>query len=144
MEQLNEKLALVATIDPDSYAANTYYTDAIDMAYWERVMFTIVVGDMASGATVDFSVVEGTTTSPTTAMDPAKAITQLTQAGTDADKQAIVEVSAEEMDPANRYLRGKLVVGTDACDVAVVAHATGRFHPASAFDLASVDEIVTP
>jgi len=144
MEQLNEQLALVATIDPDSYAAETYYTDAIDMKYWERVAFTVLVGDMATGATVDFSIVEGTTTTPTTAMDPAKAITQLTQAGTDADKQAIVEVAAAEMDPANRYIRGKLVVGTDACDVAVVAHATGRFHPASAFDLASVDEIVTP
>lgn len=142
MEMLTEQLALVAAIDPDSYAANTYYTDAIDMKYWERVVFVVSVGDMASTATVDFSVVEGTTTTPTTAMDPAKAITQLTQAGTDADKQALVEVRAEEMDPANRYIRGKLVVGTNACDVSVVALADGWHKPASDFDLASVDEIV--
>ena len=142
-EQMSEKLAVVATIDPDSYSANTYYTDAIDMRVFRRAMFVVAVGDMASGATVDFSVVEGTTTSPTTAMSPAKAITQLTQASTDGDKQAVVEVAAEEMNPANRYIRGKLVVATDACDVAVIGLATiGRYKPENAYDLASVDEIV--
>lgn len=143
MEQLNEQLALVATIDPDSYSANTYYTDAIDMRYWRRAIFIVAVGDMASGATVDFSLVEGTTTSPTTAFSPAKAITQLTQASTDADKQAIIELDVEDMDPANRYVRGKLVTATDASDVCVIALAGGaRYEPASDFDLASVDEIV--
>ena len=142
MECISERLALVAGIDPDSYAANTYYTDAIDMKYWERVLFVVSVGDMAATATVDFSVVEGTTTSPTTAFGTAKAITQLTKAGTNNDKRALLEVRAEEMDPDNRYIRGKLVVGTDACDVCVVALAEGWHRPASDFDLASVDEIV--
>jgi len=142
MEMLTEKLALVAAIDPDSYTANTYYTDAIDMKYWERVVFVVAVGDMAATATVDFSAVEGTTTTPTTAFATAKEITQLTGAGTDDDKQALLEIRAEEMDPANRYVRGKLVTATDASDVCVVALAEGWHKPASDFDLASVDEIV--
>lgn len=141
MRMITEQLAVVAALDPDSYSADTYYTDAVDMRYWERVAFIVNVGDMASSATVDFSVVEGTTTSPTTAIT-GKSITQLTQAGTDNDKQAVIEVRAEEMDPANRYLRGKVTVGTGACDVSVVAVAEGWHKPAYDYDLASVDEIV--
>lgn len=141
MEMLTEKLALVAAIDPDSYSAGTQYTDAIDMKYWERVVFVIAVGDMGTNGTIDFSVCEGTTTTPTTAIT-GKSITQLTQTGTDNDKQVLVEVRAEEMDPANRYIRGKLVVGTAASDVCVVALATGWHKPASDLDLSSVDEII--
>jgi hypothetical protein len=138
---ISEQLAVVAALDPDSYSADTYYTDAVDMKYWERVMFILNVGDMASTATVDFGVVEGSTTSPTTAIT-GKSITQLTQAGTGNDKQAVIEVRAEEMDPDNRYVRGKVTVGVGACDVSVVAIAEGWHKPASDFDLASVDEIV--
>ncbi len=142
-ERLSEKLALVATVDPDSYSANTYYTDDIDVRLFRRVMFVVAVGDMATGATVDFSVVEGASASPTTAMSPAKAITQLTKAGTDNDKQAIVEVMAEECAVGTRYIRGKLVTATDASDVCVIALAdVGRYKPENGYDLASVDEIV--
>ena len=143
-EQLSEKLAVVATIDPVSATANTYYTDAIDMKYWRRVMFVVQVGVMASTGTLDFSIVEGTTTSPTAAMVPAKGITQLTAASTDDAKQVIVEVAAEELAAGNRYIRGKLVTATAASLVSVVALAdVGRYKPENGYDLASVDEIVT-
>lgn len=143
-EKLSEKLAVVATIDPVSQSANTVYTDAIDMRYWRRVIFILSVGVMATNSTVDFSVVEGTTTSPTTAMSPAKAITQLTQASTDDAKQVVVEVAAEEMAAGNRYIRGKLVVAAAASLVSVVGIAdVGRYKPENGYDLASVDEIVT-
>jgi len=141
MRMISERTAVVAALDPDSYAANTYYTDAVDMKYWERVMFVFSVGDMASSATVNCSVVEGSTSSPTAAIS-GKAATQLTQAGTDNDKQVVIEVRAEEMDPDNRYLRGKVIVGTDACDVCCVAIAEGWHEPAYDLDLASVDEII--
>ncbi len=141
MEMINERLAVVAALDPDSYAPNTYYTDAIDMRYWERVMFVMNVGDMGSSATIDFSVVEGSTSSPTTAIS-GKSATRLTQASTDGDKQVIIEVRAEEMDPDSRYLRGKVIIATEACDVSVVAVAEGWHRPAYDFDLSSVDEIV--
>jgi len=141
MEMLSEQLALVATIDPVSQGAGTVYTDAIDMAYWERVLFVLSVGVMGSSSTVDFGVCEGATTSPTTAIG-GKSITQLTDASTDDNKQVIVEVRADELDPANRYVRGKLTVGTAASLVSVVALASGYHKPASDYDLASVDEIV--
>lgn len=141
MEMLTEKLALVATIDPVSQAPGTVYTDAIDMRYWERVVFVVSVGALGASATVDFDVCEGTTTSPTTSIT-GKSITQLTKASTDSNKQALVEVRAEELDPANRYIRGKLTVGTAASLVSVVALGTGYHKPASDYDLASVDEIV--
>jgi len=141
MEMLSEQLALVATIDPVSQGAGTVYTDAIDMSCWERVLFVLSVGVMGSSSTVDFGVCEGATTSPTTVIS-GKSITQLTDASTDDNKQVIVEVRADELDPANRYVRGKLTVGTAASLVSVVALGTGYHKPASDYDLASVDEIV--
>lgn len=142
-EQLSEKLALVATIDPVSQDAGTAYTDDIDMKYWRRVMFIVQLGVMASNSTVDFSVVEGASASPTTAMSPAKGITQLTEAGTDDAKQAIIEVAVEELAAGSRYIRGKLTVGTAASLVSVVAlGSVGRYKPENGYDLSSVDEIV--
>lgn len=142
-ERLSEKLAIVATIDPASKTANTYYTDDIDMKYWRRVIFILTLGAMTTNSTVDFSVVEGASASPTTAMSPAKGITQLTAASTDDNKQVVVEVAVEELAAGSRYIRGKLVVGTAATIVGVIALAdVGRYKPESAFDLASVDEIV--
>lgn len=142
--RLSEQLAVVATIDPDEYSAGATNTDIIDMRYHRRVIFVVMVGTLGTNATVDFKVQEGAASDMSDAADlSGKAITQLTQAGTDADKQAIVEVAAEEMTSGDRYLRGTLTVATAACDAGVIAVADcARYLPASDYDLASVDEIV--
>lgn len=140
-----EEVAVVGVIDPDAYTANTYLTAAIDMMMWDRVMFIVQVGTMASTSTVDFSVTQSDASGGTyAAMSPAKAITQLTEAGTDSDKQVIVNVRADELTEGNRYIKGSLVVATAASDAGVIAIGFGRRHaPASDYDLSSVDEIVT-
>lgn len=143
--RISDHSAIVGCIDPDAYTANTYSTDVIDMQLWDKVVFYVQVGTMASTSTVDFSVKGDTASggSYATAVT-GKAITQLTEAGTDSDKQAIVEVTQAEVAAQGlRYIRGDLVVAAAASDAGVLAVAFGpNYAPASENDLASVDEIV--
>ena len=143
-ERLSEQLAIVATIDPDAYAASTVLTDAIDMSKFRRVMFIVMAGTLGASATLDFKVTECATSGGTYSDLSGKSITQLTQAGSDDDKQVIVEVAAEEMGSGKRYLKGSLTIGTATSDAGVIALAdVGRYKPESGSDLASVDEIVS-
>jgi hypothetical protein len=142
---LSEQLAVAATIDPANVSPSTVPTDVIDLSRARRVLFIIAVGALGTSATVDF-VVKGDTTSggSFTTTVTGKTIAQLTKAGSDDNKQVVVEVSAGEAAVQGfRYVRGSLTVGTAASQVCVIA-LTGdlRYSPASEFDLASVDEIV--
>lgn len=146
--RLSQALAVVSCIDPDAYTTGAVTGDIIDMSKHKRVMFIVMAGTLGSSATLDFSVkadydssMGGTATAIT-----GKSITQLTQAGTDSDKQAIVEVTAEEVAATvvgGRYIQGTMTVGVATSDCGVVTLADhSRYAPASALDLASVDEIV--
>jgi len=142
-ERLSEQLAIVSCIDPDAYTAATVTGDEIDMRYFRRVIFIVMAGTLGSSATIDFKVTECASSGGSFTDLSGKAITQLTDAGTDDDKQAIVEVAAEEMGAGMRYLKGSLTVGTATSDVGVIALADcARYKPANAYDLSSVDEIV--
>lgn len=147
MEKLiSEALSIVGTVDPDAYATGTQLTDAIDMSVNRRVMFIVTVGDLGTAATIDFYVMECATSGGTYTRLTGKNITQLTKTGTDGDKQAIVNVSSEELTSGMRYLKGSMRVGTAASDAAVIALGDPIYSDAvtsTAYgDLASVDEIV--
>ena len=140
----SERVAIAGAIDPDAYTANATYgklTDAIDMSKWGRVAFIVMVGDVEDTGTVDFKVTECATSGGTYTDLSGKAITQLTT--DDDDKQAVVEVSCDELGSGARYLKGALKTATAASDAAVIALGLdAREEPASDNDLASVDEIV--
>lgn len=142
--KLNERFAIVATVDPGSKTAAAYNTDWVAMQDIRRVNFIVMTGTLGSSATVDFKLQEATDSSGTSAADiSGKSITQLTQAGTDDNKQATVEVNASELSTGFTHVRGVLTVGTATSSVAVIALGGAvRFKPASDFDLSSVDEIV--
>lgn len=140
-----ENFAVIGTIDPDSYTAAAYNTDVIDMLYFREVMFVVMAGDLGASATLDF-LVNGDTASGgsyATAIT-GKAITQLTQAGTDSDKQVIVRVTAEEVAAQGlRYIRGTMTVGTATSDAGVAVFGSPfRYAPAADYDLSTVDEII--
>jgi len=144
----SEAAALVAVIDPDAYAAATTVSDYADMGKFERIMFIISVGEMAATATLDAVIKQATTSAGAGAknLTTSKAITQLTQAGTDSDKQVIINVLAEDLDMANNFDQGAISVtgAVAASDYGVVALGFNpRYAPASDNDLASVDEIVS-
>lgn len=142
----SDRAAVVGVIDPDAYTANTYTTGWIAMADFERIMAIVMAGDLGTSATVDAKIEQATDGSGTGAKDVSgKAITQLTQAGTDSNKQAIINMRAEELDVANGFthVRLSMTVATATSDAgAIVLGFDAREMPASDNDLSSVDEIV--
>lgn len=140
--KLSQDLAVVATIDPQIADDATVSSDQVDMSKRDKVMFVISVG--ATDTTVDALVREATDDQGTDEQDlTGKAITQL--AGTDDNKQAIIEVDASELSDGFTHVSLDITVGdgttgANVSAVALVGHA--RYQPASDNDLASVVQIV--
>lgn len=140
---LSERLAIVATIDPQSASAGNYDSDAVDVSKFERVMFVLLAGALGSSGTVDFKLRESDASGGTYGDISGKAATQLTQAGTDDNKQVVIEIKADELTDGKRFVKARVTTATAASLVALVALAgEARDRPISADDLASVDEIV--
>ena len=146
ISQINERLALIGTIDPDAYSADTYQSDEIDMADFKRVVFILSVGDLGSSATVDFEINGGASSNPGSlaTLVTGKDATQLTQAGSDSDKQVIIEVSAEEAAAQGlQYLEAEVIVGTAACDLGlIVLGEPAHYSDTAGLDLATVAEVI--
>jgi len=142
---LTEKLAVLGTIDPDAYGTGTQGSDWMDLSKFRQILFAVMAGALGSSATLDFKVQEATSAAGAGAQDlSGKAITQLTEAGTDSDKQALINVRADELSDGYRYVRGVMTIGVATSDAGVlVLGGDATYLPASDFDLASVDEIVT-
>jgi hypothetical protein len=136
-----DKFKVRATIDPDAYGTGTQNSDSIDMRDFESVMFILAVGDIAATGTVDMAIKSSDDNS--TFDSTIKAITQLTAAGTDSDKQVIVNVRAEDLPEGDRYVRAEVTIGTAACDLGLIALAHNAT-PAGANTghLSTVDEVL--
>lgn len=143
----SEKVAVAGVIDPDANAAGALTSDWLDMTKFGQAMAIIMAGTLGSSATLDAKLQQATDSSGTSAKDiTGKAITQLTQAGTDSDKQAIINCLAEELDVDNGFTHVAIVMttGTATSDSgAILLGLEPRYGPASDDDLASVDEIVS-
>lgn len=142
----SERAAVLATIDPDVTTASTVVSDYCDMSKFGRVMAILLAGTLGSSATLNAKLVQATDSGGTGVKDiTGKAITELTEAGTDSDKQAIINCMAEELDVEGGFTHIALSVtlGVATSDLgAVVLGFDARHEPASDNDLASVDEIV--
>ena len=138
----SESAAVVACIDPDETSASTVNSDGVDMSLFDNVSFILMAGTLGSSATVDMNITSGSDNS--TFGTTVKSITQLTQAGSDADKQVVVNVSAQDLTEGDRYVRADVTVGTAASDIGLVAIGFNPKHaPASDNDLSTVDEILS-
>lgn len=143
----SERAAVVGVIDPDANTAATYTTGWISMSDFQSIMAVIMAGALGTSGTLDAKLEQATDSSGTGAKDVAGSdITQLTQAGTDSDKQAIIQCNTEDLDLANDFSHVRLsmtvAAATSDC-AAIVIGFDPRYAPASNNDLASVDEIVT-
>lgn len=141
----SNEAVLAAVIDPDAYAAGTVSTGWLSMADRDRVQAIVMVGDMVTNSTVDAKIEQATDGSGTGAKDiTGKAITQLTEAGTDSNKQAIINLRPEELDTNNGFthFRLSMTVATAASDAgAIVLSHNSRYFPEA--DVSSVDEVVS-
>jgi hypothetical protein len=144
--KMSEGWAVVATIDPDAYTAGAQLSDAIDMADYTKLMAVVAAGTLGTNATIDAAATQATTAAGTyKALSPAKAITQLTQAGTDqSDLQAIINVDEHDLDLDldYRFVKFSLTVGTATSDAGMIVLGLPKSRPATANDLASVTEVV--
>lgn len=134
---------LLGIVDPDAYAANTYTTGWVDLGAYESILALVLVGTMATNSTVDAKLEQATSSGGAGAKDiTGKAITQLTEAGTDSDKQAAINCKSDDLDVAGgfRYVRLSVTVAVAASDMAgLVLGFDARYTPANA---ATVDEVV--
>ncbi len=143
----SEEAAVVATIDPASRTAGTYDSDWVDMGLFGSAQGLLLVGAMTAGSTVDGKIQQATDSAGTGAKDiTGKNITQLTQAGADDNKQAVINFGGDDLDRDNgfRFARLRVTVATAASLVAgIILGHEPRYAPASDNDLASVDEIIS-
>lgn len=142
----SDQVAIVGVIDPDANAAATYTTGWVDMAKWGALMAIVMAGTLGASATLDAKIEQATDSSGTGAKDVSgKAISQLTQAGTDSDKQAVINLFADDLDFNNAFTHARLsmTVATATSDSgAVLLGLYPRMGGAADSDAATVDEIV--
>lgn len=142
-----DRAAVLAVIDPDANAAATITTAWLSMAEYQSMMAIVMAGTLGTSATIDAKIEQAQDASGTGAKDLAgAAITQLTQAGGDSDKQAIVQWWAEDLDLANAFTHVRLSMTTAAATSdsgALVIGFDKRTGTAQSGDVASVAEIVT-
>ena len=142
----SDEAALVAAINPASQGAGSVSTGWIDMSKFDKLMAIVQAGALGASATLDAKLEQATSGAGAGAKDiTGKAITQLTQAGTDSNKQAIINLAAEELDVTGGFdfVRLTLTVATAASLVsAAVLGFSPRYAPASDNDASTVDEIV--
>lgn len=153
----SEVAAVVATIDPDAYAHGAQSSDYVDMGLFDQLMAILLLGTFPdTGTTIDFKLQQATTSGGAGVKDITdKAITQIA-AGSPAvsDKQAVINLRAEELDLDNgfRYVKA-VATGADSdspadspvntIDYGAVLIGFGaRYGPAYDNDLATVAEIV--
>ena len=146
--QPSERAAGGATIHPQLIDNNTANSDYVDLSKFHEAMFILSVG--ATDTTVDFSVRESRDNSGTGEQTlSGKSATQL--AGTDDNKQVVINVKAEELTqgaPGSnyRYVRPRVTVGDGTTGAYVSVVGLGlkpRYGPASDDDLADVAQIVS-
>jgi len=142
----SEMAAVAATIDPASLTANTYVSDWVDMKNFEQALAVILVGAITTNGTFDAKLRQATSSAGADAKDvTGKAIAQLTAAGTDSNKQALIQVRGDELDVAGGFSFVALSITTATAASLAGAAVLGfnpTYGPASGYDLSTVDEIV--
>jgi hypothetical protein len=100
----SDRITLLGAIDPDANAAGALSTDWVNAALHESLLALIAAGDLGASATLDAKLEQAQDSSGTGAKDiTGKSITQLTQAGTDSNKQVFINCQSEDLDRTNRF-----------------------------------------
>lgn len=143
----SELIAVVDTIDPDANAAGTINGGYVAFKDFQHMMAIVLNGTMGSSGTLDFKLQQAQDASGTGVKDiTGAAITQLTDAGSDSDKQAIINLRQDDLDIANDFTHVRMVLTTATAtgdSAAILLGVNPVTAPASDYDDSTVDEIVT-
>lgn len=141
----SQAVAIVGAIDPQS-ASTAKSTSWIDATTFLQYLAVIAVGALGAAATVDAKLEQATSDAGAGAKDvTGKAITQLTKAGSDDNKQAEINLKQTDLDFANgfKFFRLTVTPATAACLISgSVLGVDPRYGNASDNDASTVDEIV--
>lgn len=141
----SEVAGVVAVIDPDAYSNAAYSTTWFDVSKFHSFVGVVLAGDLGSSATCNAKFEQATTDGGTPKDVTGRAITALTQAGTDSNKQALINLRPDDLDMDNGYRWARLTVTIDVAASDMAALVLG-VHPrngaASDNDITTVDEIV--
>lgn len=144
---LSERLSIIATIDPQA-SSTTLKTDVFDFENFEKVMAIVAVGAFGTSGTLDATFqFSATSNGSFSSHGSGKKITQLTEPGSDDNKQAIINVNAAEVNGTTcRWGRVLATNAKGSNSFAVIVlgqpRRTVAFTTVAAKDLSSVDEIV--
>lgn len=147
---MSERLHIVATIDPDNYAASTYASDVWDMQKYRQAMVICMSGAVAATGTLDWKLKESATSNGTFTTYTGKG-TATAHSTTYTDSQSIINISSKELAATTitgaRWCKLHMTVGTTTVFAgAIVLASESRFREPwttiSYADLATVIEIV--
>lgn len=116
----SDRLSLLAVIDPDANAAGVLDTPWLSVAEVESFLALIAAGDLGTNATLDAKLRQAKDDVGTDAKDITnKAITQLTQAGTNrSNKQAFINLESEDLDNGFSHVSLRVTGATATSDYA--------------------------
>lgn len=140
----SNEAVLIEKLDPVSQGAGTVTTGWVSLADFDAIQAILQVGVLGAAATVDAKLEQATSSGGAGAKNIAgKAITQLTKAGTDDNKQVILNCRSDELDVANNFTHVRLsvtvAVAASLISAVVLGHSA-RYQPAA--DAATVDEVI--
>ena len=139
---LSDRVAVLATIDPDVTVASTVTSGWVSMVRFTNILAIILFGTAGSSATLDAKLEQATSSGGAGAKDiTGKLITQMLV----SDKQSQINCNAEELDVEGDFTHVRLsvtiaVATSDLC--ALILGGDPRHDLASDNDVASVVEIV--
>jgi hypothetical protein len=141
----SQRVSVVGTIAPQSAAA-VQSSGWIDATLFHNYMAVLMVGALGASATVDALLEQATSNAGAGVKDVAgRAITQLTKAGTDDNKQVLINLKQEDLDfnGGFKFFRLSMTPATAACLIGgAVLGFDPRYDFASDNDATTVDEIV--
>lgn len=142
----SERAAVVGVIDPDAYGTGTQTSGYIPLKNFHRFMAILTVGDIASTGVLNAKLIGYTDDAGGGAADiTGAAITAMTEAGTDSNKQAVINLNTDALaGTALTHFRLSATLTVAGADLgAVVLGFDPRHSPASEADATTVDEIVS-
>lgn len=142
-----ERSALIGVITPGSKAVGVYTTSYFALKNFARLEAMIQSGTLGTAATLDAKFTAYTDAAGSNPLDvPGAAITQMTKANTDDNKQSFINVAVGHIPHGLPYAFGRvtITVAGAASDAAVlVMGLDARYESAAVYNLASVKEIVS-
>ena len=152
----SERLPVIAALDPIAGTTQTgtgssgdHYTDIVDMSKFRQAMFVVSAGAFGTSAALAITLVEAATSYVSLGTTiTGKTATALLEAGSDDNKQVVLNLSQAEMTAAYKWAACKMVltVGSGYLSAIGIGYDPRYAEPWTTIswgDLASVDEIVT-